>query len=192
MTTTTVREGALEILEGVREITHKEMIAHGYYFQNAEDLTLTDAICRGHKACLMGSLWLGARVEPVENVEEAYQPELGSTRGDIVEVKVLDLPGLTDGDDVYELYRQRPDLELAVEAVDLAAVMIALERHDLVPRGDHIERMGEALFEAFDHKWQLASSGRPTWTGYSEMPVLDRNGVLELVDLAELIVNGEV
>lgn len=59
----------LEVLRGLRGIIEREQMAHDGYIGQSVDLELAEAgaLCRGHRACAVGSTWLAAGVVPVQH-----------------------------------------------------------------------------------------------------------------------------
>lgn len=61
MVTEAVKARAIQTCEGVIKITKREMLVQGTYITDSivnEDLAEEGAICGGHQACLVGSLYL--------------------------------------------------------------------------------------------------------------------------------------
>jgi len=97
---------ALDILDGMLQIADNEMITKGiYYKEECERPDLKDQICGGHRACLIGSMWVAALVRP-KKLE--YWDE-------------LTLPGVEYGEDRDEFLKRRPGLRLAYNALNEAA-----------------------------------------------------------------------
>jgi hypothetical protein len=55
---TKVKAKALQTLDNMAEIVRNERLIKGAYIHPAVDLEFSDAVCGGHKACLIGSAWL--------------------------------------------------------------------------------------------------------------------------------------
>lgn len=65
-TVTTIKQGALDALDGMQQIVEREMVTKGTYVtQYVADPELKDSICEGRKYCALGALWVGAGITPV-------------------------------------------------------------------------------------------------------------------------------
>lgn len=105
-------EKAIEIINGIVEITKREQLQQGMYIfpDKDEKLAASGAICGGHKACLLGSAWLSAGVKPVISRD---------TLGTIIGAY---LPALEDGSTERKKFlRNRPALKLALQTLDALA-----------------------------------------------------------------------
>lgn len=60
---------ASEVLRGLRGIVEREQLDHvGYIGRKIDtELAATGALCRGHRACAVGSTWLAAGIGPVQH-----------------------------------------------------------------------------------------------------------------------------
>jgi hypothetical protein len=96
---------ANKALDGLEVIVRNERFVHGEYITQDVDPMHSGAACKGHKACLLGSLWIGAGV-PIKRFAHS---------------RAAFLPGLTDGAPRDEFLRYRPGLRLAFDALNTAA-----------------------------------------------------------------------
>lgn len=57
---------ASEVLAGLRGIVEREQLDHAGYVSKEvnRELAESGALCRGHRACAVGSTWLAAGIEP--------------------------------------------------------------------------------------------------------------------------------
>lgn len=101
---------AVTILEGMEQIAERNMLIHGRYVTpevHSPELAQSGAICRGHKACAIGSLYLAG------GVKMTYEKS-GSG------IMLADMPGV-DEEDRAEFLRNRPALRAAYDALNEAA-----------------------------------------------------------------------
>src|SRR4051812_668533 len=104
------KEKALDALTGMAAIVKNEMLMHNNYVTPTvvnEKLAKAGAICRGHKACAIGSLWLGAHVRMT--LDDEYDG-----------IKYYDMPGVAP-DERDDFVKTRPGLKLAYEKINEAA-----------------------------------------------------------------------
>lgn len=126
----------IKILDGMRQIALADMMDDiGYISPRVVRPERRDAICRGHKACAVGSAWLAAGVRP------RWFP--GST------TRVY-LPGVEQGSDRNRFLSRRPALRRAFDALNEAAAEYTIT-HSIVPI-DYYSAPVEALFESEDPK----------------------------------------
>jgi hypothetical protein len=123
-------ERAIETLDGVIQIARHEQLRQGTYLTGKvvnHKLAKEGAICGGHQACFIGSLWLGAGVKMRQDRRgDSYLPK-------------------TDQNKRRYAWLSRPHLKLALDAADRAAEQYA-ERHQLTIPGRY-SSSAEALFE---------------------------------------------
>lgn len=133
------REKALKALDGMAEIVRKERLVRGDYVSKDFDLTMSTAICQGHRYCAIGSLWAGAGVKVKRHTWH------------------VELPGVYE-DDRVEFMARRPGLRLAYAELNAAAERYA-KRHRIslndAEDDEHFAAPAEALFE------QRKQVGRP-------------------------------
>lgn len=98
---------ALSNIDGVIEIARHEQLRQGRYIFNEvnEKLKNEGAICGGHQACLVGSLWIS------HGVKSTASEFWGSTE--------LELPGVGDR---INFMRNRPALRLSYNYINDAAL----------------------------------------------------------------------
>lgn len=97
------REQGLKVLDGMREITRAEMLMYGDYISDYVDPRRSGAVCRGHRACLIGSAYLSGGVAPEQMGHRNWN-----------------LPG-TGTYERQEFLAHRHGLRVAIEALDKAA-----------------------------------------------------------------------
>jgi hypothetical protein len=145
MTNDTINE-AINILNKMAIIVRNDMLTRGQYVSTTIDLELRDkgAICGGHKACAVGSLYLAGGIKP----HEVYP---GKSYNYFV------LQGV-DRHERAEFLAERPALRAAYDALNEAAKRF-IDRHNLdLFDGERFEIGGltqtngwmELLFEAAD------------------------------------------
>lgn len=136
------KEKALKALDGMAEVVKNEMLVHNTYVSDTVvDPVLAEkgAICHGHAACAIGSLWLGARVRMELDCE---------CQG----IKYWEMPG-TAPSEREEFVARRPGLRLALDALNEEAHKYGerhgLITHSLIGRSGGITYVAgiEALFE---------------------------------------------
>lgn len=120
------KDAALGTLEGMREIALADMMHQVGYLSDEVDERRSRAVCRGHKACAIGSLWLAAGVR----LDEGR------------------LPGV-DESEREEFVRSRPKLRVALRALNEAAEEY-IKRHRISPA--RFDDPIEALFESRDRR----------------------------------------
>lgn len=131
------RNKALGILENMRTIASADMMRRvGYISEDVIDKSRVNAVCRGHQACAVGSLWLAAGVEPQ-----------WSPRGPWDSVK---LPGVDDGEQRERFLRNRPALRTAYKALNESAA-VAMSNGSISPASEYSDPL-EQLFESDDPK----------------------------------------
>lgn len=122
-----------EILEGMRQIALADMMGNvGYISDEVRRPERRESVCRGHKACAVGSAWLAAGV-----------PIMSRNRG-------WRLPGVEPGPGREQFLARRPALRLAFSALNAAASEY-IERHEIDPDHSFADPI-EALFESEDPK----------------------------------------
>jgi hypothetical protein len=125
-----------QILDNMEYLVERERLVRGSYIDQEVDPERSGALCQGHKACAIGSLWLAAGV-PVRPLVTA----LGRT--------TYMLPG-TDEWERDEFVEDKPGLKLAYTALNDAAEVFADEHGiglDLLREDSGFEDAIEALFE---------------------------------------------
>lgn len=128
----TTKDAALDVLEGMREIALADMMDRvGYLSDDVVDRSRTGAVCRGHKACAVGSLWLAAGVELKRDIYGDWA-----------------LPGVEE-DEREEFVRHRAKLRIALRALNEAATEY-IERHGI--RRAAFDDPVEGLFESHDRR----------------------------------------
>lgn len=103
------KQKALDALDGMAQIVKNEMLVRGEYLTSEvvnESLAAKGAICGGHKACAIGSLWLG------------YGVKMEGMPG------LRELPG-TDEEERKAFTRTRPALRAALNHLNAAAAAFA-------------------------------------------------------------------
>lgn len=96
---------ANQVLDGIQEIARAEMLEHGLYLsEKVENPDRSGAVCHGHKACLVGSAYLGY------GVRRRYDPW-----------GYWELPGVGMNADRTKFVAKRPGLKLALESLDQVA-----------------------------------------------------------------------
>jgi hypothetical protein len=80
---------ASEVLTGLRGIIEREQMGHDGYisWEVNQELAKAGALCRGHRACAVGSTWLAAGVAP-------HPRSVGGSRSGS---KFFELPGVEGG-----------------------------------------------------------------------------------------------
>lgn len=129
-----MKEKVLSTLDGMAEIARAEMMARvGYVTPAVARPRRRGAVCQGHKACAIGSLWLAAGVK--------LQPLYRGT-GNLV------LPGVSQGER-GEFIRTRPVLRHSLHFLNQAASEY-MDLHDILPSRDLTRDAIESLFESDD------------------------------------------
>lgn len=152
-------DSANRALDGLEVIVRNERFVHGDYIQQEIDPEFSGAVCKGHKACLLGSLWLGYGV-PITSSEFAN----------------FALPGLTDGQSRAAFLRRRPGLRLAFDALNTAAD----RRIARLPQFD--QRQVNSLASALDGEYPSSAEG------LFEGRKLQRSDLLRLITSARKVV----
>lgn len=139
--TAEVRAEAVKIFEGMEQIIRNEMLVRGVYItEEVVDpaLAKSGAICGGHQACMVGSMWIAADVR-MERDDEGF----------------LDLPGVAAGRVRNEFLAERPALRLAYETMNELSRQFA-EEHNLMKYVDYREAWGmmEGLYESHSHDFK--------------------------------------
>lgn len=100
-------EKALETLDNMRQIVKNEQLKRGEYVSQEKDdeLAAQGAICGGHKACLLGTTWLGYGIKPIIQMGHYYGPE-------------VELPGIEDEETRAIFLKRRPALKLVYETLN--------------------------------------------------------------------------
>lgn len=154
----TTRARALDALTNMATIIKRERLVRGQYITPEQDGDTT-AICTGRRACLIGSLWLGAGVRPKRDYWET-----------------IALPGV-DPDARASFLRHRPGLRLAYDALNRAAerklpeLSPSRRRRTLSWHGSN-PKLGDSLAEAL----------------FEATRALNRDEALKLVNAAKRIV----
>jgi hypothetical protein len=118
---------ATEILGGIAFIATKERLVRGTYISEDVDPEFKGSLCQGHRACLIGTTWLAAKV-PVEWSYDSYDDE-----------NVPNLPYTGHGRNRF--VADKPGLALALRALDEAARR-------------YVKRNRASLSEAFLSDWE--------------------------------------
>jgi hypothetical protein len=98
---------AIDALDGTISIAQNEMMAHVGYMSAMpinRELAKQGAVCRGHQACFIGSLWLAGGVRRKRTTRARW-----------------DLPGVRQGWPREEFLAKRSALKLAYDASNAAA-----------------------------------------------------------------------
>jgi hypothetical protein len=124
----------LEILENMRIIAKADMMEAGMYLsESVVNPGRKHQICRGHKACAIGSLWLAGGVK--------IKPTIPTSRFG----ENWELPGVDEaGRD--EFLRHRHSLRMAHDVLNEASVEY-MEKHKLTGSPDFSDPI-ESLFES--------------------------------------------
>lgn len=160
------RDEALAALDGMRDVVKNEMLTHGTYVSSEIEnhvLAAAGAVCGGHKACAVGSLWLGGGVR------------MKSLFGGAV------LPGVEE-EERRSFLRNRDGLRVAYHALNDAAERFMARHPEVKKRGTSyrvFEAPVESLFE--EHQVQQAN-GRYRDVGRQEL--------LPIITAAKRIVNA--
>lgn len=140
-----VRAEAVKIFEGMEQIIRNEMLARGVYitaYVVNPDLAESGAICGGHQACMVGSMWIAAGVKAeVVDDGDGYGP-------------IFYLPG-TEGRVREEFLAKRPALRLAYDAMNELSRQF-VDEHDLIGDITYSETWGmmESLYESHRFDYQ--------------------------------------
>lgn len=120
---------AIETLRNMRTIAENEMMVQGIYISDDVDDALRDegAICGGHQACAIGSLWLAYGIKPVS--------------GDIG----VFLPDVSEGAR-FRILDREPELGIALDALNVEATKF-MNEHDVEGNRSFTEPI-ESLFES--------------------------------------------
>lgn len=112
---------ALEALLAVREVEQNKMLRRRVYFtEGVEEPKLAGrAICGGHQACFIGSLWLGAGVQPTVQQERDYD-NYDEEHDEYGTKSVIRLPHV-NGFDRRIAFEETPGLKLAYDLANLSA-----------------------------------------------------------------------
>jgi hypothetical protein len=161
--TNTVKQDALDALDGMQQIVEREMITQGTYVTAyVADPELKDSICGGRKYCAIGALWVGAGIAPVF---------MGKTEDD--GYAHMKLPGIASNDR-EDFLANEPALERAYNTLNQVAVDYVNRNHidsdviDLIAWASELE----SLFESDDAH-------------------VGRDGLLEIIQSArQIIENG--
>lgn len=127
---------AVTILEGMEQIAERNMLIHGRYVTaevHSPELAQSGAVCRGHKACAIGSLYLAG------GVRMTYE----KTNSGIM---LANMPGV-DEEDRAEFLRNRPALRAAYDALNEAADRFIKRNGVKFPYDRTFNASIEALFE---------------------------------------------
>lgn len=101
-----VRQEALDALSGMNSVVRNDMLVRGEYltdFVVDDGLAKKGAVCNGHQACAVGSLWLGAGVKLKGSAEYGRY-----------------LPGVDSGYTRTKFLSRKPGLKLAYDAMNEA------------------------------------------------------------------------
>ncbi len=129
-----LRAEALAILDRFCQIVDNDMLIRGDYIDSEvsrPDLADAGAICGGHKACAIGSLWIAG----------GHHPKAPTDYSDWYSIFDIDIRA--------KYLAQRPALELAHAALVAAAIEYA-DRHDYELTGEFSDPL-EDLFEAAEN-----------------------------------------
>lgn len=94
---------AKDILRRFAKIVSADRLVHSIYVDDGGDTTRSNALCGGHRACAIGSLWIAAGIKPERDDEFTYI-----------------LPTAHPGNR-YAAFAQVPGLEEAYYALNAAA-----------------------------------------------------------------------
>lgn len=138
-------EKAVRALDNMKVIVKNDMLEQGVYLtEEVVDPKLAErgAVCGGHKACAVGSLWLGYGIKMQGPKDERILPG--------VYVNTYGSEDLVDRD---TFLKSRPGLKLAYDALNEAADKF-IDKNDLENDLDHsFGAKIEALFEGtYDEK----------------------------------------
>lgn len=151
-------DGALRALIGLEEIEANQMMKRGFYLTDQVVnplLAKAGAVCGGHQACYVGSLWLGAGVQYVKETRcIGYEADengdyiVDPATGDWTEKteNYWTLPDVGERDR-YAAFLVHPGLELAYDASNVAADAYFELHPEVMPNLDHGASC-EALFES--------------------------------------------
>lgn len=126
-----------QILDNMEFLVERERLVRGSYLEQKLDPELSGALCQGHRACAIGSLWLSAGV-PVEVITNSDSTALGYY-----------LPA-TDDYEREEFLNDKPGLNRALDALNKATEEFAVD-HDInltrIMEDSGYQDPIEALFE---------------------------------------------
>lgn len=155
---------AIDVLDGIREITKNEMlVARQYVSQDIVDpeLAAEGAICGGRNACLVGSAYLAAGIK-------LKKDDMG----------FVDLPGIGDADDRARFRKNRPGLRVAMDALNEAA----LARIEKLPEDEQNYVLYEGIVS-------IENEGDAAECLFENTPIhANREDILKLVTEAKRII----
>lgn len=150
----------LQVLDNMRSIVEREMLTHGQYitsFVVDEELASQGAICGGHRACAVGSLWLAAGVKPNKDKWGEHT-----------------LPGVA-ADYRRDFLADKPTLRLVYDTLnEVAQDYITSHNLHISFAWAHAGAL-ESLFEGGSHRH----------TYDADEPAIDKSIMLELIDAAK-------
>ena len=167
------KEMAHKALDGMAQITKREMLIRGEYVSDNVDKKLAEegAICGGHRACAIGSLYIGYGIPLTEhNWEDDDNPSYS-------------LPGV-DPASRKAFTRNRPGLRLAMKALDHVA-----EKRTAGLSKRQQENVEEFLYEHDDDAYGIKIEA--LFEGVTRGPSrLNRENMLEVISEAKKYVDA--
>jgi hypothetical protein len=163
--TNTVKQGALDALDGMQQIVEREMVTKGTYVTSYIVVPeLKDSLCGGRKYCALGALWVGAGIAPVTIAEP--DSEIGYDLH-------IRLPGITSNER-EDFLATEPALQRAYNTLNQAAV-------------DYVEDNGTDSEEIDRDTWTSELEA----LFESDYAYVGRDGLLEIIQSArQIIENG--
>lgn len=156
--TAETRAEAGKIFEGMEQIVRNEMLIRGVYITEYvanPALAESGAICGGHQACMVGSMWLAAGIKPRWFDEDGY--------------RYFELPGTSVGDMRQNFLEAHPALKLAYDTMNSLSERFPVN-NGACPWMMGSSRAGamENLFEGYDYE------GKPLVTDAQLLDMLER------------------
>ncbi len=74
MTNTTIKQGALNALDGMQQIVEHERLIKGAYVSAYASAPELKSLCGERRYCAIGALWIGAGERPVTKSDEVVLP----------------------------------------------------------------------------------------------------------------------
>ena len=174
-----IKNQAIAILDNMREIVRNDMLLRGQYLTDhvaRPDLKEQGAVCGGHQACAVGSLYLAGGVKP-----RRYRDHWGEY--------VYELPGVEAGHARRRYLRRKPALRAAYDALNAAAERYC-KRHKIDLRehhnadGQEIDNFDVDLFGAMESLFEAS------YTDWDYVTVENRP-VLDLAELPKIITSAK-